>query len=137
MSFNTIAYLDKSLERPLPSIADTSDYNTALNTLISAIEMDTNRCNERTRLAAHHNPRTITIRPQALRNYVSAHLVLNDGVYYFKGTNRYIEELWPLSAVSKIANYVKFHMHPNIWDKLMAMLMIEYPKRWSKDIISY
>lgn len=114
MSFNTIAYLDKSLEQPLPSISDASDYDTALNTLISAIEIDIHRFNERTRRDTHHNPRTITIRPQALRNYVAARLVLSDGVYYFKGTNRYIEELWPLSAVSKIANYVKFHMHPNV-----------------------
>ena len=114
MSFNTIAYLDKSLEQPLPSISDASDYDTALNTLISAIEIDIHRFNERTRRDTHHNPRTITIRPPALRNYVAARLVLSDGVYYFKGTNRYIEELWPLSAVSKIANYVKFHMHPNV-----------------------
>ena len=114
MSFNTIAYLDKSLEQPLPSISDASDYDTALDTLISAIEIDISRFNERTRRDTHHNPRTITIRPAALRNYVAARLVLNDGVYYFKGTNRYMEELWPLSAASKIANYVKFHMHPNV-----------------------
>ena len=114
MRFNTIAYLDKSLEQPLPSVADASDYDSALHTLVTAIEMDINRFNERTRRDMHHNPRTITIRPTALKNYVAARLVLSDGVYYFKGTNRYMNELWPLSAITKIANYVKYHMHPNV-----------------------